>query len=88
MSELRIRNFPDALRRRLQAEARKHRRSLDGEIVDLLEKGLALRARAGAAEGAAAEGAGSQPFLLTRRWLDDVKRRGQAVRLSELSRRA
>lgn len=83
MSELRIRNFPDALRRRLQAEARKHRRSLDGEIVDLLEKGLALRTRAGAAESA-----GSQPFLLTRRWLDDVKRRGQAVRLSELSRRA
>lgn len=83
MSDLRIRNFPVTLRRRLQADARKHGRSLDGEIVDLLEKGLDLRTRAEAAERS-----GGHPFLLTRRWLDDVKRRGQAIRLSDLTRRA
>jgi plasmid stability protein len=83
MPELRIRNFPIALRRRLQADARKHGRSLEGEIVDLLEKGLLLRSRAEAAEGT-----GGHPFLLTRRWLDDAKRRGKSIRLSELSRRA
>lgn len=83
MSELRIRNFPAALHRRLQADARKHGRSLDDEIVDMLEKGLALRTR-----GEAAGGTGGHPFLLTRRWLDDVKRRGGTIRLSELPRRA
>lgn len=82
MPELRIRNFPAPLRRRLAADARRHSRTLDDEIVDLLEKGLLLRSRAEEREAA-----GGHPFLLTRRWLEDAKRRGGSIRLSELSRR-
>jgi len=82
MPDLLVRNVPEDLLRRLREDARKHRRSASGEALDLLAKALLLRSRAEELESL-----GGRPFLLTRRWLSEAKRRGGTIRLADMRRR-
>jgi plasmid stability protein len=74
MSDLLIKNVPEILRRRLKEDAKKHHRSMSGEVLALLEKNLL-------GEGysvPALERTFVLPVRLTDRLLDKAKRRGRA----------
>lgn len=74
MSDLLIKNVPEVLRRRLKEDAKKHHRSMSGEVLALLEKSLL-------GEGHAVpplEKPFTLPIRLTDRLLDKAKREGRA----------
>lgn len=73
MSDLLIKNVPDRLRQRLKEDAKRHHRSMSGEALALLEKGLL-------GEGlpvAPLERPFELPFRLTGKWLEKAKRLGR-----------
>jgi plasmid stability protein len=73
MPDLLIKNVPDRLRRRLKEDAKKHHRSMSGEALALLEKGLI-------GEGhpvPALEEPFQLPFRMTGAWLERARRQGR-----------
>lgn len=45
MPDLLVRNLPQELHARLKAQAKAHRRSLAGEVLEVIEKGLQVTAQ-------------------------------------------
>lgn len=69
MSDLLIKNVPENIRRRLKEDAKRHHRSMSGEALALLEKGLLGEVP----PVPALEKAFTLPVRLTDRWLAKAK---------------
>jgi plasmid stability protein len=73
MPDLLIKNVPEHLRQRLKEDAKKHHRSMSGEALSLLEKGLLGEGR----PVPPLEKPFELPFRLTGAWLEKARRQGR-----------